>query len=260
VSTGSNTTQDSPRPVIEDALRARAEQAESAAERLLELVDLEEDGLQHSIPTSLLLGSNITTPKPQAKPVPMPITHTNITPPVTPINRNTAILTQAAAFKNSPAYNGHMSSSLLDVLKDRKNESGWWLKRMTSWCSPLALYTTFSDIAIVVIQQGTPLTDREDPDQELQGYIHNLKQGQADIRVLQKLAWLCIEHPATTTPSPIQSPRFGSPGSPSPFLPSSRSLPLFQSDLWMKDKNFEKVFNALIKFVTLAEVSIELIS
>ncbi|EEB95382.1 hypothetical protein MPER_05658 [Moniliophthora perniciosa FA553] len=45
-------------PLVEDALRARAEQAESAAERLLELVEPEEESLhQHSIPPSLLVGS-----------------------------------------------------------------------------------------------------------------------------------------------------------------------------------------------------------
>jgi len=119
--------------IIEDALRARAEQAESAAERLLELVDPEENGNQHStIPMSLLLGSNGNAtykPPPKASPAPAPRTRT--VPPVTPQNRNAAILKQASLFKNSPAFNG-TSPSLLDVLKDRKNETSWWLKRMNS--------------------------------------------------------------------------------------------------------------------------------
>ena len=116
--------------IIEDALRARAEQAESTAERLLELVEPEDSCAHHSpIPASLLLGRNgHATPKPKASPT--FVTRTNIVPPVTPINRNASIFKQAALFKNSPASKG--SPSLMDVLKDRKNETGWWLKRMTS--------------------------------------------------------------------------------------------------------------------------------
>jgi CLIP-associating protein 1/2 len=120
--------------IVEDALRARAEQAESAAERLLELVEPEENGIHHStIPASLLLGSNgDATPKPHSKATPGPVKRARTVPqPVTPLNRNANILRQASLFKNSPAYNG-TSPSLLDVLKDRKNETSWWLKRMNS--------------------------------------------------------------------------------------------------------------------------------
>lgn len=117
--------------IVEDALRARAEQAESAAERLLELVEPEDSSVHHStIPASLLLGRNgHATPKPKASPT--SVMRTSAAPPVTPINRNASIFKQAALFKNSPASNGG-SPSLMDVLKDRKNETGWWLKRMTS--------------------------------------------------------------------------------------------------------------------------------
>ena len=116
--------------IVEDALKARAEQAESAAERLLELVEPEDSGAHHSpIPTSLLLGRNgHATPEPKASPT--SVTRTNTAPLVTPINRNASIFKQAALFKNSPASKG--SPSLMDVLKDRKNETGWWFKRMTS--------------------------------------------------------------------------------------------------------------------------------
>lgn len=132
--------------VVEDALRARAEQAESAAERLLELVD-PEDNVNHysTIPPSLLLGTNgngnHATPNPKT---------TYLKPPVTPLNRNTAILKQAALFKNSPAYNG-TSPSLLDVLKDRKNESSWWLKRMTSaYCLLTLCYVVLIEVVFLL--------------------------------------------------------------------------------------------------------------
>lgn len=118
--------------IVEDALRARAEQAESAAERLLELVEPEDsDNHISTIPASLLLGTNgHATPKPKPKPSPIPLSKAFSAPPVTPLNRNTSILRQAALFQNSPPYSG-TSPSLLDVLNDRKNETSWWLKRMT---------------------------------------------------------------------------------------------------------------------------------
>jgi CLIP-associating protein 1/2 len=115
-------------PVVEDALRARAEQAESAAERLLELVDSDDDSMQHStIPSSLLVGMNGV--KAKVKPTPLPIGQIKTKLPVTPVNRASAIMRQAAQFKNSPAYNGHSSASLMDVLHDQRHQTGWWLKR-----------------------------------------------------------------------------------------------------------------------------------
>jgi CLIP-associating protein 1/2 len=118
-------------PVIEDALRARAEQAESAAERLLELVEPEEQGAHHStFPTSLLAGSHDTSPPPKPKPAPIPMPNSQ-TAPVTPMTRSAAILRQAAMFQDSPARNGSQSS-LLDVLKDGRHATGWQSKRMAS--------------------------------------------------------------------------------------------------------------------------------
>ena len=118
--------------VVEDALRARAEQAESAAERLLELVEPEDEGLSHhpTLPSSLLKTTNghaQATPKVKAKPIPLPMLR-NKMPPVTPNNRASAIMRQAALFEDSPARNGR-STSLLDALQNQKQETGWGLKR-----------------------------------------------------------------------------------------------------------------------------------
>jgi CLIP-associating protein 1/2 len=121
-------------PVVEDALRARAEQAESAAERLLELVEPEEDGAQHStIPASLLVGSTnghvtMKSKNTKNKPAPISLAQASLVTPVTPMNRQAAILKQAAMFKDSPEYS-RRRPSLVDVLHDRKHETGWWLKR-----------------------------------------------------------------------------------------------------------------------------------
>lgn len=118
--------------IVEDALRARAEQAESAAERLLELVEPEDEGLSHhpTLPPSLLRATNghaQATPKVKAKPIPLPMMR-NKMPPVTPNNRASAIMRQAALFEDSPARNGR-STSLLDALQNQKQETGWGLKR-----------------------------------------------------------------------------------------------------------------------------------
>ncbi|KAJ7507542.1 clasp N terminal-domain-containing protein [Mycena galericulata] len=218
-------------PVVEDALRARAEQAESAAERLLELVDPDDDSMQHStIPSSLLVGNN---GKVKVKPLPLPITQIQTKAPVTPVNRATAVMRQAAQFKNSPAYNGHSSASLMDVLHEQRQQTGWWLKRKN------------------LVAQGTPLKAVDDVDriQELQSYIGMLEKDDIDINVLQKVALLSIENPITDSVSSPLSPDFGYPASPSPFINPSRSLPSLHSDMWGKNKNFERLFNALLSFL-----------
>jgi CLIP-associating protein 1/2 len=121
----------SQQPIVEDALRARAEQAESAAERLLELVEPEDEGLSHhsALPPSLLKTTNgyAQATKVKVKPIPLP-TMRNKMPPVTPNNRASAIMRQAALFEDSPARNGR-STSLLDALQNQKQETGWGLKR-----------------------------------------------------------------------------------------------------------------------------------
>lgn len=121
--------------IVEDALRARAEQAESAAERLLELVEPDVDGMHYStIPASLLVSSSNghAASKAKHKPTPIPIIQAHLGPPVTPVNRNAVIMRQAAMFQDSPARSGR--SSLIDVLQDRKHETGWWLKRKSCTC------------------------------------------------------------------------------------------------------------------------------
>ena len=123
-----------PEPIVEDALRATAEQAESAAERLLELVEPEDELLTSPIPPVLLRTNGSPTVKvgkPQARPTVLQAKTINV--PSTPVNKRSSILQQAALFKNSPAQKGTVS--LLDVLRERKHETGWWLKRMSSECS-----------------------------------------------------------------------------------------------------------------------------
>lgn len=112
--------------VIEDAIRANAEQAESSAERLTEL--MEPDQPYHStatlVPPSLARGGPPT--KAHGTPA-RPTTH----PPTTPANpqKGKGLLSQLALFQNSPAVKS--SPSVMDRLYENKATSGWWLKRKT---------------------------------------------------------------------------------------------------------------------------------
>ncbi|EGO01747.1 hypothetical protein SERLA73DRAFT_166267 [Serpula lacrymans var. lacrymans S7.3] len=230
-------------PIVEDALRARAEQAESAAERLLELVEPESEDLHHStIPASLLLGNGNGSSTPKPKPANASTIRINMLPPVTPVNKNMAIFRKAAAFKNSPVNNGR-TESMLDVLQNQKRESGWWLKRLSAH------------------DQGTVLKTVETDDrvQELESYITALGEGTADVSVLQKLAQLCMSNPASESDatSPL-SPGLGLPLSPSPFISVARPLPPFIPDLWTKDKSFSRLLNALFDYLKPSRVTEEL--
>lgn len=117
---------------VEDALRACAEQAQSAAERLSELNDPEEDSKSSAIPSSLLLGSGGNTQNPE--PPTIPAIKKTPAPPVTPASRNASIFRQAAMFKNSPVDGNKTAEPLIKPLQDQSHENGWWLKRASSRC------------------------------------------------------------------------------------------------------------------------------
>ena len=121
LSSGSISDITASQPVVEDALRARAEQAESAAERLLELVEPEDEGNTHLFKNSdgpITAKSKANTEIPGAR---------AIAPLATPNNRVATIMRRAALFTDSPAH-GMRSSSLLDVLQSQKQETGWWIR------------------------------------------------------------------------------------------------------------------------------------
>ena len=120
-----------PQPVVEDALRARAEQAQSAAERLLELV--EPDGV--SQPSASLLLNNATAS--HAAKVPIPSLVAQMRTPSTPVNQSAAIRKQAAAFRDSPMQQG-APSLMTDMLRrtTARTDGAWWRKRLacTYYC------------------------------------------------------------------------------------------------------------------------------
>lgn len=140
-----------PQPMVEDAMRARAEQAESAAERLLELVDPEEEGSQRStLPTSLLLLSTTTEATPRLRSrastgSPHYVRSTSgPQTPRTPVNMNAAIGRKVALFQDSPAYNKKAASSIFDMINGQNNDSVWWSKRMSRTFFVPALWAPFA--------------------------------------------------------------------------------------------------------------------
>jgi CLIP-associating protein 1/2 len=89
---------------------------------------------------------------------------------------------------------------------------------------------------------------------ELQGYIAAVVNGDPGTQVLQKIVLLCMENLVTEPPSPPPSPGLELPTSPSPFTPPSRSLPSLHGNLWGVNKNFDRLFNALMQFLDPAKV------
>ncbi|KAI0269241.1 clasp N terminal-domain-containing protein [Gloeopeniophorella convolvens] len=215
-------------PVVEDALRARAEQAQSAAERLLELVEPEDEPTPP--PTSLLLNNGSAQAEKSQPPLPTVL----VRAPSTPISKNAAIWKQAAAFRDSPAQVSPAPSLMTDVLKPAlRADSVWWRKRVT------------------LFNQRNPLlaSSAADAAAELQGYIVALDQGTADASTLKSLATFCVAHPSVDAISPLSS-SLSMPASPSPFLSSSTLLPSLKPDLWTENKSFSRLFNALHKFLS----------
>ncbi|TDL29310.1 hypothetical protein BD410DRAFT_758063 [Rickenella mellea] len=223
-STGSPPPLDVPQPIIEDALRARAEQAESAAERLLELVEPDDDMLVSLIPPSLIR-SNGSAMKPSTSL--RGLNGTSTAPPSTPANKSSSIMRQAALFKDSPAYNG--SSLLLDTLQERKHTTVWWLKRMT------------------LIEKGTPLktSDVAAKVQEINAFLTALEQGQANVELLKNLTLLCLGNPFHDAPSPL-SPTFTFPPTPSPMSGNDQML---STPLWTEGRLFDRLFGALTRYL-----------
>ncbi|KAI5120906.1 hypothetical protein M0805_002886 [Coniferiporia weirii] len=225
-----------PEPIVEDALRARAEQAESAAERLLELVEPDDDSAISPIPASLLR-SNGSSPKP-SKQSGVLKSRTNEILPSTPVNKKSSILRQAAMFKDSPAYKG--TSSLLDVLRERKHETGWWLKRIS------------------LVDKGSPYRDTDHATQlsELKSFVTALENGTADTSVLKKLAMLCLDNSVPDDYSEM-STSFSFSGSPSPMAKKLAKLNL-RKTIWDEEKIFIRMFDALLGYLTVERSEEEL--
>lgn len=258
LSTSTNSPPSSaPQVVVEDALRARAEQAESAAERLLELVEPEEDSVHSSPIPASLLRSTMTTPQSKSRTPVVNTLKTRMSPPRTPINKTSAMLKQAALFQDSPAPNGK-TANLFSMVNGTDTATEWWRKRTSRETailpSPSDGKTDVLFMAAVIKSASPPLSHEcADREEELQGYISALEQSSADIPALKNMALLCTQMPVLEASSPA-SPDFSAPLTPSPVASSSSSSSPAKR-LWFQNKNVDRLFDALIKYLDPAQVS-----
>lgn len=229
-------------PIVEDALRATAEQAESAAERLLELNEPDDESLVSPIPASLLPSNgNDTTPKASN----VLKQRTNEPLPTTPMNKKALVYRQAASFKNSPV--NKKSVSMVDALRERKHESGWWLKRVSRelyWTSSLLLVIYCK----VVIDKGSPLKENDLDTQlsELKKCVSKLEDSTAGAAIMKKLALICADNPVDDRLDDVVSFSLPAGAHISKKIPRLNS----QDSIWTKDKVFDRMFDALLDFLT----------
>lgn len=126
--------------------------------------------------------------------------------------------------------------------------------KMFVWFSTASSSVVYWLTVYVVIEHGTPLkaVDSSKRTAELEGFINALEQPPVGVRVLQKLALLCIENPVADPSSPASN--LSLPSSPSPF--ETREIPPLHKDIWTQDKRFQRLFNALIAFLEPSRVSV----
>lgn len=107
-----------------------------------------------------------------------------------------------------------------------------------------------SDVVIVIKQSATRKAEKsDDRQQELDNYIAALERGEASPQLLQELARFCVE--AHVLESIVHSADASAMSSPSPMTQKSSSS---SGDIWDKDKNFSRLWKALLKFLELTLV------
>lgn len=107
-----------------------------------------------------------------------------------------------------------------------------------------------------MVAQASRLEDTQPPAglPELKSCIARLESGDVDIDLLQKLALFCMANPVSDPSSPM-SADYGFPGSPTPFA-SAGSVTNLYADIWESEKNFDRLFKALVQFVESEKVHI----
>jgi CLIP-associating protein 1/2 len=84
--------------------------------------------------------------------------------------------------------------------------------------------------------------------QELEDLITALDSGNADRAALKRLALICMENTVAELSSPPPSPGGSHPSSPTPAAPSHLT-PVLHSDIWEKNKTFDRFFKSLNKYL-----------
>jgi CLIP-associating protein 1/2 len=85
-------------------------------------------------------------------------------------------------------------------------------------------------------------------EQELDELISELDNGDADVAALKRLALICQETTSSDLSSPPLSPDGRHPSSPTPLVPSLSTNQLY-SNIWEKNKTFERFFKALMTYL-----------
>ena len=112
-----------------------------------------------------------------------------------------------------------------------------------------AEYGSLTALFIVASQRrGFKAEDRLADVARLQEFVVALNDGSADVRTLKDLALFCMSHPSTEPISPL-STSLSIPASPSPLQINLAGSVLHKGDIWTADKNFDKLFKALEKFL-----------
>jgi CLIP-associating protein 1/2 len=93
---------------------------------------------------------------------------------------------------------------------------------------------------------------------EIKALVEALERGELSKDILQKAALACIENPVAPDPSSPMSLVMGEePTSPSPFavkaLPSQQQQ--LHSDLWERERLFDRLFEALLTVLEPSKVS-----
>ncbi|KAG9014262.1 suppressor of tub2 mutation [Tulasnella sp. JGI-2019a] len=231
--------------VIHDSYRAQAQQAESAAAQLLELVS--DDDLEGLATPPLLPGlsglskglhsSTAATPK-----------ETRPTDPVlvTPKPKSHGLGKAAFRFEESPMVK--QSPLLARVILDRDDKTGdWWRFKAR------------------VLEEDPPILPPGDDDgTHLQNIISTLSSGTANVDLLKGLIFMCHRHPSQTTQtSPLVSPSRPSangmltPTTPSP-MSSLKQTTTDPDEFWEEGRHYDSLLKALLHNLTETEIQVTL--
>ena len=104
-----------------------------------------------------------------------------------------------------------------------------------------------------VIDKSSPFkhTDMVSASAEVKRCISALQSGEADTTILKSLALLCLNNPVNEDSNELKS-SFSIPSSPSPMTVNFNKLRLSPVEpmIWDEEKLFDRLFHALLAFLT----------
>ncbi|KAG8929562.1 suppressor of tub2 mutation [Tulasnella sp. 418] len=228
-----------PDSVIHDAYRAQAQQAESAAAQLLEMVD-------EDMPPAIDIMQPDVAPVSNGKPEPVSavkVAEVLKQKPVTPKPKSWALMKEVNAFENSPAP--ERSPSLAKALFEKNDKTGvWWRTRRRFF------------------EVDSQRTDTEpETSESLRSLITSLQNGTADVHALKRLIRICANNPCSSPPSsPLPESGMLTPLSPSPFGKADFGAEADGGggDIWDGGRLFDQLLDSLLAYLD-ADKSLEIL-